>query len=1106
MTAIEDDEEIAGAVDALLEDDYTEEMAEEFGDEGNYQDDIPQDELENIFADYDIDMPDAPEYDELALNQTTVCDDDALPPGIPAPTNDHLHVLQESFGHSAFRPMQWKIIYAVLQGRDNCVVMATGYGKSLCYQFPAVYTSGVAVVVSPLISLMQDQVLALKASNIEACYLGSALKNKGEVYSDMFTGRYRVIYITPEFTDACSDILVTLKNRVGISLFAIDEAHCVSQWGHDFRAAYRRLGTLRKQFPKVPILALTATATQRVRKDICSSLGLRSPEVTITSFDRPNLYIEVRIKKKNILSDLLPLMAKDSCGKYYPEGSTIIYCPTKKATEEVALTLRGSGINCEMYHAGMTPDQRKKSHERFVCDKVDLVVATVAFGMGINKPDVRRVIHYGAPSNHESYYQEIGRAGRDGLPSVCSVIYAPGDFAVHRFFLHQIKSDEYRNHRRMMMNKMETYLNLTTCRRADILSHFTSNSPSSTPKKDCCDNCTQLLSGRSANKGVSRVTSCLDDEGKYDFTEDSLNLLKTAGGVHGNCSIGSLILILRGSNCQRVKPHWKRLSTFGAGKNRSESYWKALGKMLVSAGYISETSVRAGGEGRGRGRRGWGRYGSAFSYDAIETTTKGFHVLEDPNCKILLAPSSTMLEELRYVIKRVRPVTTATNGELSHSRIFNPSDFLSQQARRQMLPKTQGIASASESLGVRPESSGGKAEYQTQEDLVDPEEEKLKTELYKSLLQLRNRLGEENGFMPYLVATNRVLLLLAQNRPATLNALRKIEGLVEAKVQKFGPALVEHIQTFCSKTNLKCMAEEGEINKIESCVSVEPQPSTSSCINRFMPSRVTCNDDISASSGWISASKTKATTTNTTRSFSPDSAEKSVNKSTKGPEKFRIHNREGPVSPKEQTHLIDHSTSGKYMNVNENTRTYQSDSIQMNTDNEHPENSLAKYKDSQHAPKYTVPKLSGKDFTTHSGLLSDEDTEIFDELDEESFMNNMSISVTLDTKIKLPDSVDTKIVPKPDMPNAETCMTKSFEDTKLLNIFQFSSAPECKSSKKKGVSYSDSDSEGESSTTENSQEKYERIISDNKRKLKNSGWIDSRMMKKKIKKNSLFTK
>ncbi|ROT77560.1 putative Werner syndrome ATP-dependent helicase-like [Penaeus vannamei] len=380
MTTEADKEEVEAAMQAMMDDSFEEDLPEgwdeggeddhkdDFPDDDFPDDDFPDDEFPDQFPDDDFEGMD--DKKGSALDCTTVYEEETLPSGIPPPSKHHLEMLQKAFGHASFRPMQWKIIHAVLQGLDNCVVMATGYGKSLCFQFPPVYTGGVAVVVSPLISLMQDQVLALQASNIGACYLGSAQKNKSEVYTEMFAGMYRIVYVTPEFIDACPDVLKTLNKRVGISLFAVDEAHCVSQWGHDFRHTYRRLGVLRTDFPKIPILAVTATATKTVREDICTSLGLRSPEITITSFDRPNLYLEVKNKVKGIVENLTPFLVKESYGRYTTDGPTIVYCPTKKSTEEVYQALAGLGVKCVKYHAGMTPLQRDEAHKQFMYDKV----------------------------------------------------------------------------------------------------------------------------------------------------------------------------------------------------------------------------------------------------------------------------------------------------------------------------------------------------------------------------------------------------------------------------------------------------------------------------------------------------------------------------------------------------------------------------------------------------------------------------------------------------------------------------------------------------------------------------------------------------------------
>lgn len=283
------------------------------------------------------------------------------------PPQCYLDCLKNKFGHTRFRPSQWKIIRSILDDRrDNCVVMSTGYGKSLCFQFPSVYTGGITVVVSPLISLMQDQVLALTVANIPACFLGSAQTDR-TILDGVMNGEYRLVYLSPEYLSSSLDWLVELADR--LTLVAIDEAHCVSQWGHDFRQCYRSLGRIRKQLPRVPILTVTATATQRVREDICSSLGLRNAQKICTGFDRPNLEFIVR-PKTSVWEDLRSFVRANAA----PTGSIIVYCLTRKMVESVAETLKGNGVVCEAYHAGLSVGRRTDIHERFVRDKLQVKI------------------------------------------------------------------------------------------------------------------------------------------------------------------------------------------------------------------------------------------------------------------------------------------------------------------------------------------------------------------------------------------------------------------------------------------------------------------------------------------------------------------------------------------------------------------------------------------------------------------------------------------------------------------------------------------------------------------------------------------------------------
>ncbi|GFR90512.1 Werner syndrome ATP-dependent helicase-like protein [Elysia marginata] len=368
------------------------EMAKELGRE------MPVNNISETFDDFDLDAEDLgmiEEAERSATEEPTQLFEDE-PDDIHQPDDpSYQEVLKQYFGYSKFRPFQWKIINSVLNDkRDNCVIMATGYGKSLTFQFPSIYTKRVSVIISPLISLMQDQVHNLKASNIEACFLGSAQDNMGQVKDAMFRGKYRIVYVTPEYASTAIDQFKKLDQNIGIDLIAIDEAHCVSQWGHDFRASYRQLGILKKTFPKVPVLAVTATATVEVRNDICRSLQLINPNMTCTGFDRPNLFLSVSPKSGDIANDLRAEMKRVG-NKFSFDGPTIIYCPTKKATEDVIGALNGLNVACLPYHASLSLSARKKAHHSFLNDQIQVVVATVAFGMGIDKPDVRKVIHYG---------------------------------------------------------------------------------------------------------------------------------------------------------------------------------------------------------------------------------------------------------------------------------------------------------------------------------------------------------------------------------------------------------------------------------------------------------------------------------------------------------------------------------------------------------------------------------------------------------------------------------------------------------------------------------------------------------------------------------------
>src|SRR6266704_1915945 len=393
---------------------------------------------------------------------------------------DLIATLKKSFGYDQFRPLQEQIINDSLAGRDVFVLMPTGGGKSLCFQLPALMRDGLTIVVSPLISLMKDQVDALQTSGIPATYLNSTLdrdQSKAR-WRGLHRGEYRMLYVAPERL-----MLETFLERAlnwRIAQFAIDEAHCISEWGHDFRPEYRDLKKLREHFPDAPVIALTATATERVRADIVKQLKLREPRCYVASFDRPNLTYRV-IPKSAPYEQLLALI------RSRPTDSGIVYCASRKSTESLARNLNEDGITAKPYHAGLTTSERSKHQDAFLRDDVRVITATIAFGMGINKPNVRFVVHYDLPKNIESYYQETGRAGRDGLPSECLLLFSPGDRVKYGRFIDEKPDLKEREIARAQLEQIVHYAECATCRRGYLLNYF--GEPVS--EEDCggCDNC-----------------------------------------------------------------------------------------------------------------------------------------------------------------------------------------------------------------------------------------------------------------------------------------------------------------------------------------------------------------------------------------------------------------------------------------------------------------------------------------------------------------------------------------------------------------------------------------------------------------------------------------
>ncbi|MDB5973788.1 MAG: recQ [Nevskia sp.] len=485
--------------------------------------------------------------------------------------------LKRWFGFDAFRPGQEAVVRDALAGRDLLAIMPTGGGKSLCFQLPALLRRGVMVVVSPLIALMQDQVRLLRDMGIPATFLNSSLDGReaAERSSALMRGEYKLLYLAPErllLPEFLGGFLPQLQNAQGISGFTIDEAHCVSEWGHDFRPEYRQLGLLRDRFPEVPVFAFTATATGRVREDIVAQLGLRTPAVEVASFNRPNLHYAVRPKDKQTYPELLERARKGG-------GVGIVYCLSRRRVDELALKLTGDGVRALPYHAGLDAATRRDNQDSFIRDDAQVIVATVAFGMGINKPDVRWVVHYDLPKSMEGYYQEAGRAGRDGDKADCVLYFGVGDIRTADFLIAQkIHPDtgepleQEQRIARQALRKVLDYAESSECRRAVQLRYFGENFQ---PPCGACDNCLAPKPVEDWSHEAQQFLSCVAR-------------LAQRGSRFG---VAYIIDLLRGAESQKIidRGH-QQLSTYGIGKQRTQDEWRLLARTLLHQGLLDETT------------------------------------------------------------------------------------------------------------------------------------------------------------------------------------------------------------------------------------------------------------------------------------------------------------------------------------------------------------------------------------------------------------------------------------------------------------------------------------------------------------------------------------
>lgn len=700
-----------------------------------------------------------------------------------------LEILSKYYGYTSFRKGQEAIINSILSEKDVLAIMPTGGGKSICYQLPALILDGMTIVISPLISLMKDQVDALKAMGINAAFINSSLSNKefNEILNNIRKNNYKILYIAPERLDAQE--FLELINNNNISQIAIDEAHCVSQWGHDFRLSYRRISDFIKNLPKRPIItAFTATASEEVRVDIINLLCLENPDCYITGFDRDNLSINIvksSSKNKYILDYI----------KNHKNESGIIYVATRKEVENIHNGLSKRNISVSKYHAGLSKNERSKNQEDFINDDVDIMIATNAFGMGIDKPNIRWVIHYNMPQSIENYYQEIGRAGRDGEKSECVLLFSPGDVHIQKYLIDiGVENPERKLFQHKKLQYMIDLVYSNSCYRRTILNYFGEN------YIEDCNNC----------------SNCLVEGEIVDKTIDAQKVISCVARMKRSYGVTTIVDVLRGSKNKKIlQLGLNTLSTYNIMRDYSSEDLKNFINTLVSHGFLDLV------ETLGNGNRG--------SFPTIRLNDMSMKVLKGQvkvEFKEIVITKSlevedelySALRELRHSIaseERIAPYMVFGDGTLramSSSYPVNKEEMLDISGVGEI--KYQKYGRDFETV-IKEYVEKNNITKQYKEKNVDLEsvnseffEVNSDNALYEKLLSIREEYAIKEKLPPYMVLSNKALKEISGRYPLDEEQLKDISGIGGVKIEKYGASILDEVKQYLKENDINVIWEK----------------------------------------------------------------------------------------------------------------------------------------------------------------------------------------------------------------------------------------------------------------------------------------------------------